>query len=58
MKEKDFDAIFYLTQVLDNWEEFCNSHRKFATAIKLVLEENRHLKEYNHCLQELLLTDE
>lgn len=58
MPKNDFDAFHYLTNVLGNWDEFCRSHKNFALAIKILLEENKHLKEYNQILQELLLTEE
>jgi hypothetical protein len=32
-------AIKYLENVLKNWSEFCNGHRPFALAIKVLLQE-------------------
>lgn len=39
------DSVEYLQNVLENWEEFCNSHKKFKRAIENLLLENFMLKE-------------
>lgn len=41
----------YLTNVLDNWTEFCKSHDKFAQAIAAILDENKRLKAENEALK-------
>lgn len=32
-------AIKYLQNVLDNWNQFCDEHKVFAMAIKVLLKE-------------------
>ena len=32
------EAIEYLENVLDNWNEFCNQHPQFAKALEVLLE--------------------
>lgn len=39
------EDIRYLNKVLNNWREFCKSHKKMERDIKNLIEENKRLKE-------------
>ena len=44
---KPEEAVNYLTNVLNNWTEFCATHRVFALAIRTLLTEYVKLKRQN-----------
>ncbi len=42
---KDITPVEYLQIVLNDWQEFCNTHQPFAKSIKAVIDENNQLKQ-------------
>lgn len=45
------EDIKYLKRVLNNWREFCRTHKNIERAIKNIISENEKLREENENLK-------